>query len=68
MCPGPATWYKTGPKVVKEWLSHHDTYTLHKTIFRSLYEVTQHKWWDDHQFQADLIDLLALRKYNDGFA
>jgi hypothetical protein len=59
---------KTGinPKLVKEWLSHQDTYTLHKPIRHHFKRRKTITGGIDHQFQADLIDMRNLQKYNKG--
>ena len=51
---------------VREWLSHQDTYTLHKPICRQFKRRVTITGGMNHQFQADLIDMRTLRKYNDG--
>ena len=57
-----------GNKVIKEWLSHQDTYTLHKPIRRRFNRRRIITGGINQQFQADLIDMRVLRKYNDDFA
>ena len=59
---------KLKPNVVKNWLSHQDTYTLHKPIRRRFKRRRIIVGGIDHQFQADLIDLRSLKTYNDGFS
>ena len=51
---------------VKEWLSHQDTYTLHKPVRRHFVRRRIVVGGLDHQFQADLIDVRNLKKANDG--
>ena len=51
---------------VKEWLSHQDTYTLHKPVRRHFVRRRIVVGGLDHQFQADLIDERNLKKANDG--
>ena len=54
------------PKKIKAWLSHQDTYTLHKPIRRRFQRRAVITGGINQQFQADLIDMRALRKDNDG--
>ena len=56
------------PFVVKEWLSHQDTYTLHKPVRHRFLRRRIIVGGLDHQFQADLIDVKNLKKYNDGYS
>ena len=56
------------PEVVKEWLSHQDTYTLHKPVRYRFERRRIIVGGLDHQFQADLIDVKNLKKYNDGYS
>jgi transposase InsO family protein len=53
-------------KTIAEWLAHQDTYTLHKPIRRKFTRQKTITGGIDHQFQADLIDMRNLRKYNKG--
>jgi hypothetical protein len=55
-------------KLVKEWLNLQDTYTLHKPVRRKFKRRVTILGGIDNQFQADLIDMRALQKYNKGFA
>jgi transposase InsO family protein len=55
-----------GTKKIKEWLSHQDTYTLHKPLRRRFQRRATITGGINHQFQADLIDMRMLRKYNGG--
>ena len=53
-------------KEVKRWLSEQDTYTLHKPVryrFRRRRVVVG---GINHQWQADLVDMSRLKRYNDG--
>ena len=52
---------------VKEWVSHQDTYTLHKPTRRKFTRRRVIVGGIDHQWQADLIDVQRLKKENDGF-
>lgn len=65
---GLARVTKLKPTVVKEWLSHQDTYTLHKPIRRSFVRRRIIVGGIDHQWQADLIDVQRLKQHNDGYA
>ena len=52
-------------KEVKRWLSEQDTYTLHKPVryrFRRRRVVVG---GINHQWQADLVDMSRLKRYND---
>ena len=51
---------------VKEWLSHQETYTLHKPVRRHFVRRRIVVGGLDHQFQADLINVRHLKKANDG--
>ena len=55
-------------KKIKEWLSHQDTYTLHKPIRRRFQRRAIITGGINQQFQADLIDMRALQKDNDGIS
>ena len=59
---------KLKPSVVKEWLSQQDTYTLHKPVRHRFVRRRIIVGGLDHQFQADLIDVKNLKKYNDGYS
>ena len=53
-------------KEVKRWLSEQETYTLHKPVryrFRRRRVVVG---GINHQWQADLVDMSRLKRYNDG--
>lgn len=52
---------------VEEWLSHQDTYTLHKPAIRSFRRRRVIVGSIDQQFQADLVDVSKLAKFNDGY-
>ncbi|KAK7099679.1 hypothetical protein V1264_017897 [Littorina saxatilis] len=54
-------------KQVEKWLTFQDTYTLHKPVRRKFTRRRIIVGGIDHQWQADLIDVRALRKDNDGF-
>ena len=52
-------------KEVKQWLSEQDTYTLHKPVryrFRRQLVVVG---GINHQWQADIVDMSRLKRYND---
>ena len=58
---------KMKPEQVKEWLTTQDAYTLHKPI---LYKFPRRKVIVSgpyQQWQADLIDVSCLSRYNHGF-
>ena len=57
---------KTKPEKVKEWLRSQDTYTLHKPV---RYKFPRRKiivGGIGHQWQADLVDVSRISKYNKG--
>lgn len=55
-------------EVIKEWLSHQDTYTLHKAVHHRFKRRPIIFGGIDHLFQADLIDMRNLKNHNNGFA
>ena len=57
---------KLKPEKVREWLSHHDTYTLHKPIRHNFRRRRVIVGGIDHQWQADLVDMGRLSKDNQG--
>lgn len=57
-----------GPKKeVQNWLRGVDTYTLHKPIRRKFKTNRVIVYSIDQQWQADLVDLISLHKYNQGY-
>ena len=58
---------KAGRKEVKEWLRDQDTYTKHFPIRRKFRTNKYKVYTINEQFQADLADVNALEKDNDGF-
>lgn len=56
----------SAPKI-KQWLSHQDTYTLHKPIRKKFPRRQTIVSSIDAQWQCDLIVLNGLKKYNDGY-
>jgi Integrase core domain/Chromo (CHRromatin Organisation MOdifier) domain len=65
--PGLQRSTKIKPSTVKDWLSHQDTYTLHKPVRHRFPRRRTIVGGLDHQFQADLIDVKNIKKYNDGY-
>ena len=61
----PANASKTNKGIVNEWLSGHNTYTLHKPVRKRFplnpYTVTN----IDDVCEMDLADLSSLSKYNE---
>ena len=53
-------------KIVKEWLSEQDAYTLHKPARRRFRRRRVVVGGQLQQWQADLVDLLNLKNDNDG--
>lgn len=54
-------------KKVKNWLAEQDVYTLHKPVIRRFKRSRVVVGGIDDQWQADLVDLSKLAKYNDGY-
>lgn len=54
--------------LVKKWLETQPTYTVHKPARRKYLRNTVLVSTIDEQWQADLVDLQALKKNNDGFS
>lgn len=59
---------KAKRSVIKEWLSHQDTYTLHKPVRYNFKRRRTIVGGIDHQWQADLIDVQKLKRHNDGYS
>ena len=54
-------------KIVKAFLENEDSYTLHKPIVRRFNRRTTLVPGPNIQFQADLIDVSNIKKYNNGY-
>ena len=54
-------------KQIREWLKTQDTYTLHKPVAKHYSRNRVIVGGIDDQWQADLVDLQSLSKYNDGY-
>jgi hypothetical protein len=54
-------------KIVKAFLENEDSYTLHKPIVRRFDRRTTLVPGPNIQFQADLIDVSNIKKYNNGY-
>ena len=54
-------------KQVREWLQSQDTCTLHKPTRRRFPRRRVVVYRNDHQWQADLVDLVKMFSYNKGF-
>jgi hypothetical protein len=54
-------------KRTQSWLAQQDAYTLHKPARRFYKRNRVEVTGVDNQWQADLVDLQALKQYNDGF-
>lgn len=52
---------------VRDWLTHQDTYTLHKPAVRNFLRRRVVVGSIDQQFQADLVDVSKLAKFNNGY-
>lgn len=55
-------------KEVKKWLETQPTFTLHKPVKRKFQTRKYMVSGIDHQWQADLVDMQAQKKYNGGYA
>ena len=53
-------------KTVKEWLKKQDTYTLHRPVKRKFKRNKVFVPRIDHQWDADLMDMQQIAKYNNG--
>ena len=53
---------------VKNWLSYQDSYTLHKPVRKNFQRRRVTVGGIDHQWQADLIDIQRLKKYNEHYS
>ena len=58
---------KISRKQVQGWLSQQDVYTLHKPARRHYKRSRVIVPGKDAQFQADLVDVQSLSRYNKGF-
>lgn len=58
---------KVSKKKIKSWLEGVDAYTLHKPVRRKFKTNRVLVHTIDQQWQADLVDMASLQKYNDGF-
>ena len=54
-------------KQVQDWLEKQETYTLHKPAAKSYPRNRVVVSGKDDQFQADLVDLSSISKYNNGY-
>jgi len=57
---------KVADQPAKEWLSGQDTYTLHRPVRRNFQRRRIIVSGIDDPWQADLIDLTKLKKFNNG--
>ena len=58
---------KLSPERVKEWLTTQDAYTLHKPVRYKFRRTRVIVAGPHQQWQADLIDMWSLSRYNRGF-
>ncbi|CAH3121943.1 unnamed protein product, partial [Porites lobata] len=58
---------KISHKQVRGWLSQQDVYTLHKPARRHYKRSRVIVFGIDEEFQADLVDLQNLSRYNKGY-
>ena len=52
---------------VKTWLQFKDTYTLHKPVRYNFLRNRVIVTWIDDQWQADLVDICSLARFNKGY-
>ncbi|GFY78742.1 putative uncharacterized transposon-derived protein F54H12.3 [Trichonephila inaurata madagascariensis] len=62
-----ATDGKVSRKDIKKWLSAKDSYTLHKPIKKKFKKNKVFVSRMIQQYQADLVDMKSLSKFNDGY-
>ncbi|GFT20814.1 uncharacterized transposon-derived protein F54H12.3 [Trichonephila clavipes] len=62
-----ATGGKFSRKDIKKWLSAKDSYTLHKPIKKKFKKNRVLVSRMNQQYQADLVDMQSLSKFNDGY-
>lgn len=58
---------KVSKKEIRKWLESVDAYTLHKPVRRKFPTNRVVVHFIDQQWQADLVDLISLQKYNPGY-
>ena len=54
-------------KEVEKWLEGEEAYTLHKPVRRKFPRNRVYVTYKAQQFEADLVDMSHLSKYNDGY-
>ena len=54
-------------KEVEKWLEGEEAYTLHRPVRRKFPRNRVYVTYKDQQFEADLVDMSHLNKYNDGY-
>ena len=54
-------------KEVEKWLEGEEAYTLHKPVRRKFPRNRVYVMYKDQQFEADLVNISHLSKYNDGY-
>lgn len=59
---------KIAARRIKDWLTRHDTYTLHKPIRKKFPRLYYNVLGLDHVWEADLIVLSSLKNYNDNYS
>lgn len=59
---------KVSAQQIKEWLTRHDTYTLHKSIRRKFLRLYYNVSARDEVWEADLIQLTSIKQFNDNFS
>lgn len=64
--PATAKRSARGEKHVKKWLSGQESYTLHKPVRRRIARNYYNTFEINGLWQADIIDLRLLKKFNDG--
>ena len=54
-------------KQIQDWMLKQDTYTLHKPVRKNFKRRITFTTGIDDLWQADLVDLSSISKYNDGY-
>ena len=67
LCDGENAVQHLSRKQVQDWLSQQDVYALHKPTRRHYKTSRVIAFNIDEQFQADLVDVQNLSRYNKGY-
>jgi len=58
--------FNISKKIIRDWLSTQDTYTLHKPTRKNIQRNRILVDGINHEWQADLVNMSSLNKENDG--